>query len=129
MPARIMHEVSVIQNVLELVRQQLADEEPVRVTAIRLRVGPLAGVVADALRFAFDGAVTGTPLAGARLDIEAVSLTAWCRHCLAERDIATPQRLVCPVCEQPTPDLISGKDLELAWLEDLELKEATAHES
>lgn len=128
-PARIMHEVSVIQNVLELVQQQLADEGPVRVIAIRLRVGPLAGVVADALRFAFDGAVPGTPLEGARLDIEAAPLTAWCRHCLTDRDIATPQRLVCPVCEQPTPDLLSGRELELAWLELLELKEATAYES
>ena len=123
-----MHEISVIQNVIELVRQQLVDQGAVRVTAIRLRVGPLAGVVSDALRFAFDAAAPGTLLEGARLDLEATPLTAWCRNCLAERDVATPQRLVCPVCEQPTPDLLSGKELELAWLEIVSLDEAI-HES
>ena len=123
-----MHEISVIQNVIELVRQQLADQGPVRVTGIRLRVGPLAGVVSDALRFAFDAAAPGTLLEGARLDVEASPLTAWCRNCLAERDVATTQRLACPVCKQPTPDLLSGKELELAWLEIVSLDEAT-HES
>jgi hydrogenase nickel incorporation protein HypA/HybF len=123
-----MHEISIIQNVIELVRQQLADQEPVRVTAIRLRVGPLSGVLADALRFAFDAVVPGTLLEGARLDVEAAPLTAWCRNCLAERELASPQRLACPVCEQPTPDLLSGKELELAWLEIVALNEAI-HES
>jgi hydrogenase nickel incorporation protein HypA/HybF len=123
-----MHEISIIQNVIELVRQQLADQDPVRVTAIRLRVGPLSGVLSDALRFAFDAVVPGTLLEGARLDVEAAPLTAWCRNCLAERELASPQRLACPVCERPTPDLLSGKELELAWLEIVALNEAI-HES
>jgi len=120
-----MHEISIIQNVIELVRQQLVDQGAVRVTGVRLRVGPLAGVVPDALRFAFDAAAPGTFLDGARLDLEATPLTAWCRNCLAERDVETPQQLTCPVCQQPTPDLLSGKELELAWLEIVSLDEAT----
>src|SRR4051812_32108489 len=112
-----MHETSIIQSLIELVREQLADQGPVRVTTVRLRVGPLAGVVSEALRFAFDAVAHGTPLEGARLDVEDAPLTAWCRVCLAERKLQSPQRLQCPVCGRPTPDVLTGKELELAWLE------------
>lgn len=113
-----MHESSVIESLIELIRDQLADQGPVRVTSVHLRVGALACVAPDALQFAFAAAaVPGTPLDGARLDIEPAPLTAWCRVCMTERPIDTPQRLRCPVCDRPTPDVLSGKELELAWLE------------
>jgi hydrogenase nickel incorporation protein HypA/HybF len=121
-----MHETSIIQSLIELVQQQLADQGPVRVTSLRVRVGPLAGVVPEALRFAFDATVPGTALEGARLDVEAAPLTAWCRVCLTERTLHSPQLLRCPVCGRPTPDLLSGKELELAWLEVVDIQEQEA---
>jgi len=42
----------------------------VTVRTIHVRVGPLSGVVPQALSFAFEVAVADSPLAGARLEIE-----------------------------------------------------------
>ena len=50
--------------------------EHVSVRRVLIRIGPLSGVVPDALRFAFDVAVEGSPIAGACLDIEEVPGTA-----------------------------------------------------
>jgi hydrogenase nickel incorporation protein HypA/HybF len=120
-----MHETSIIQSLIELIREQLAEQGPVRVTSVHLRVGAMAGVVPEALQFAFAAVVLGTSLDGARLDIQAAPLTAWCRVCMTERPIDSPQRLRCPVCDRPTPDVLSGKELELAWLEIVDVNEAT----
>jgi hydrogenase nickel incorporation protein HypA/HybF len=43
----------------------------VTLLSVRVRLGPLSGVVAEALQFAFDVAAEGSPIAGARLEIEA----------------------------------------------------------
>src|SRR4051812_7818495 len=102
-----MHETSIVHSLLELIREQLAAEPgPVRVTTVRLRVGPLAGVEPAALRFAFAAATPGTAIDGARLIIEPAPLIAWCRVCMAERDIDSPQHLRCPICARPTPDVL-----------------------
>jgi hydrogenase nickel incorporation protein HypA/HybF len=119
-----MHETSIIEHIIELVGEQLAQQQgPVRVTAVRLRVGPLAGVEPEALRFAFDATIPGTLLDGAQLAIEPAPLIAWCRICLAERTLDSPQRLCCPICGRPTPDVLGGRELELAWLEVVDLNE------
>lgn len=118
-----MHEISIVQNLLTMIDEQLAGQGTVRVKTVRLRVGLLAGIVTDALRFAFEAAAPGTVVEGARLELEAVDLTVWCRVCLTERVVSSPQRMRCPVCERPTPDLIGGDELELAWLEVVDIQE------
>lgn len=89
----------------------------VRVAAVHLRLGPLSGVVEDALTFSFDVAAAGSAIEGARLVVEAVPLTVRCVPCAAERVIPTPQHLRCPVCGAPTPDVVRGTELELFALE------------
>jgi hydrogenase nickel incorporation protein HypA/HybF len=116
-----MHETSVVANLIELIHEQLSREGAVRVTAVHLAVGPLAGVAVDALRFAFDAAAPGTIIDGACLEIVTPPLTAWCRTCLATRELTDASRLVCPVCRQPTPDVTGGRELELERLEVLDL--------
>ena len=120
-----MHETSIVQNLIAMIDEQLASQGPVRVKTVRLRVGPLAGVVTDALRFAFGAAAPGTLVECARLDIENVELIVWCRVCLTERTLSSPQKMRCPVCDRPTPDVLGGSELELAWLEVVDIPQAT----
>lgn len=69
-----MHELSIAISLVEAVCDELPRlGDGVTVRAVRLRVGPLSGVVPDALAFAFDAAALETPIAGARLDIEATA--------------------------------------------------------
>jgi hydrogenase nickel incorporation protein HypA/HybF len=112
-----MHELSIA---LELVDVALAEARrlgDVRVVAVHLRAGPLSGVVPDALRFSFDIAAAGTAIEGARLEIEHDEVTVWCATCAEPRALANVQHRRCPVCDQATPDLLSGDALELTALE------------
>jgi hydrogenase nickel incorporation protein HypA/HybF len=69
-----MHELSIAMSLIDAVCDELPRlGEGVLVRRVRIRVGPLSGVVADALAFAFDVAVSESPIAGARLEIETTS--------------------------------------------------------
>ena len=111
-----MHELSIALSILDLAAEE-AERHNGRVAAVHLRLGPLAGVVREALVSAYDLAREGTPLAGARLIVEDVPLVTYCPACAAE---ITPKSLYehrCPACETPTPDLIRGRELEIVALE------------
>ena len=66
-----MHELSIALSLVDAVSEELARQgEHVTVRSVRVRIGQLSGVVADALAFAFDVAANDSPIAGARLVIE-----------------------------------------------------------
>jgi Zn finger protein HypA/HybF involved in hydrogenase expression len=50
------------------------------VERINLKVGKLAAVVPDSLKFCFEVAAKNTPLEGAILHIEEIPVTARCKH-------------------------------------------------
>jgi hydrogenase nickel incorporation protein HypA/HybF len=112
-----VHELSIAVSLVEAVCEKAESLGDVRVEAVYVRLGPLAGVVKDALLFCFDEAARGTAIEGARLEIEDVPLTVLCPICCTERELASVQHLRCPVCDQLTPDVVGGRELELAALE------------
>ena len=112
-----MHELSVAVELVELALAEARRLGDVRVVAVHLRLGPLAGVVEPALLFSFDVAAAGTALEGARLEIEHEPVVAWCVTCTQARPLASILQRRCPVCDQPTPDVVAGDSLELTRLE------------
>jgi len=111
-----MHELSLALSILDLVAEE-AERQPGRIVAVHVKLGPLAGVVPQALRSAFDLAREGTPQAATELVLEETPLVAYCSTCAAERRVASMQDLCCPACGAPTPDLASGRELEVVALE------------
>jgi hydrogenase nickel incorporation protein HypA/HybF len=112
-----MHELSIALDLIDVAAAEMARLGPVHVMSVRLRVGPLSGVVKEALIFSFDTAILGTPLDGARLHIDDVPVSVWCDTCDAERDLPDLSRRRCPICEAPTPRVVRGNELELIGLE------------
>ena len=91
-----MHEAGIAQQVIEACEVHLRRHGATHATAVGLRVGALASVDPDALRFCFDSLKAGTALAHATLTIE------W-RSRFGCACAATPVRLeakvgVCPSC-------------------------------
>jgi hydrogenase nickel incorporation protein HypA/HybF len=111
-----MHELSIALSILDVAAEH-ARRETGRVIAVHLKLGPLAGVVKDALTSAYDLAREGTSLAGADLVIEEVPVVAYCPACDAERHLQGALELCCPACGGATPDLVSGRELEVVALE------------
>lgn len=113
-----MHELSVSQSLIEIVAAQLVDEPAdARVSVVRVRIGAFAGVVPAALRSSFPIAAAGTRLDGARLEIAEVPLVVWCPRCGGERRLPGAQRLRCPDCGARTPDVRSGRELDVSSVE------------
>ena len=112
-----MHELSIAHRLVELVCDELVDEPAARVRSVRLRLGPLSGVVAQALLFAYDAATAGTPLQGSTLEVEHVAPVVFCAGCERESELPSVQLLRCPVCLAPTPDVVRGRELEIVSVE------------
>jgi hydrogenase nickel incorporation protein HypA/HybF len=66
-----MHELSVAMSFVGAICDELPQLGDVSVRSVRIRVGVLSGVGMEALMSAFDVAADGTPIAGARLIVEA----------------------------------------------------------
>jgi len=111
-----MHELSIALSLLDLVAEE-AGRRGVRVTAVHVRLGPLSGVVADALVSAFELAREGTPQERAILVIEEVPVVVSCPRCAGPRTPDSAWVLCCPTCGTPTPEILSGRELDLVALE------------
>jgi hydrogenase nickel incorporation protein HypA/HybF len=111
-----MHELSIALSLLDLVEEE-AERRGCRVAAIHLRLGPLSGVVGEALASAYELAREGTPMAETELVLKEVPIVVSCPACRAERTPASAFELRCPVCGSPTPDVIGGNELEVVALE------------
>ena len=111
-----MHELSIALSILDAVEEE-AGRHDGRIAAVHLKLGPLSGVVKDALVSAFDLAREGTPFAGAELVVVEVPVTSYCPGCATVRTLPSIQDLRCPECGTPIPEVLSGRELEVVALE------------
>jgi len=107
-----MHELALAQEIVDIARRRAGQGQVRRVT---VRVGVLAAVVPDALRFCFDLACEDTPLCGAALDIIELPARGRCRSCAAESLFDGPWA----VCGCGAGDLewLSGDELVVQSME------------
>ncbi len=117
-----MHELSIAQNIIEIVRQSVPQDELKEVTSIKLRIGEISGVVVDSLEFGFQAIISDTELEGTRLDIEKVPFVFKCNNCGTEstNDMGIT---VCPKCNSTDTKIISGLELNII---EVELKESVS---
>lgn len=110
-----MHEVSLMQNLLEVVMETARREGARRVDLIHLRIGEMSGVNIDSLSFAFEILSKGTPAQDGRLECETVPLRARCASC---GEAFHPDDLVfrCPVCGNTEIEVTAGREMEVDYI-------------
>ena len=111
-----MHELSIIESVLQTVETVALENGARAVTAIRLQVGPLGGVVPELLESAFEAARQGTLAERAVLTIEIPPLRVRCRTCGAESEPAG-LNFVCLSCASPDAEIVRGAEITLMSVE------------
>jgi hydrogenase nickel incorporation protein HypA/HybF len=104
-----MHELAITQGVVHAVTERTGSAP---VASVRLRVGRLAGVVPDAMRFCFELVTAGTPLEGARLEFEQPEGQARCRTC-GEVFVLADLVLLCS-CGSADVEVLAGRELAVA---------------
>ena len=107
-----MHELSLLLALAEQVQAEAQRHGALRVLAVELRIGSLAGVDAEALAFAFPLAMAGTAAAAAQLHITWLPAIARCRRCGHRFGVAGGVG-PCPRCHRHGADLLQGRDLHL----------------
>lgn len=112
-----MHELSLAHGIVQAAAEAAQRIGAMRVNAVNLKVGRLAGVEAGALLFSYEIAAAGTPLEGSRLQIVDVPLLVWCSHCLAEVELPEVNRFRCPACGTAAGEIRRGRELEIESLE------------
>ena len=112
-----MHELSIALAILDLAAEEAERRGGARVLGIHLRLGPLAGVVKEALVSSFEVARTDSPLVEAQLVIEDVPVTVYCPTCRGAREVVSDRQLCCRDCGTPSHGVVSGRELEVVALE------------
>ncbi|MFW5734302.1 MAG: hydrogenase maturation nickel metallochaperone HypA [Oceanidesulfovibrio sp.] len=115
-----MHEMSITQSLLEIVRQELEKHGASKLLSVHVKHGTLANVVPEAMDLAWEVLTKDSDLAGATLTLEEIPLELECCACRHRFQPESGQFLLapCPECgEELGHAVVSGKELYLDRLE------------
>lgn len=112
-----MHEMGIAMEIIKIV----TDSIPVhlknpKVEKVNLKVGKLAAVVPESLRFCFEVVSQNTPAEGALVHIEEIPVTAMCQSCGYSWTAIEPV-FICEKCNSGSVDLLSGRELDIVSIE------------
>ena len=111
-----MHELSVAQALVEQVDAVIDRHGATQVSLVRLRIGPLAGVVPELLATAFPLAAAGSRMEHAELEFTHAPIQVHCQTCGLDTEAAM-NRLLCGACGDWHTQVISGDELLLESIE------------
>ena len=121
-----MHEMGIALQIVEIATASIPpDAGDVQVEKVHLKIGKLAAVVPESLRFCFDVAIKDTALDGAQLVIEELPVVARCKDCGQQWTINEPV-FKCENCDSGSLEILSGQELDI---ESIEIAEEDPHVS
>lgn len=108
-----MHELSVARAIVQEVESSAFEHGFDTVTCVRLRIGRLSGIVADAVQFGFGIARVDTVCEHATLEIDVDPVIVWCPDGEHTVELGESEHLVfrCPEHGCATPEVLGGEDL------------------
>lgn len=111
-----MHEMSIAASLMDSIRTEALRFPDQHIAKVGVRIGALAGLDPDSLRFCFEVMVKDSDLEPLELGIDYCARRHKCEVCGESFDAAyedTP----CPRCGAADSIFVSGDELELAYLE------------
>jgi hydrogenase nickel incorporation protein HypA/HybF len=114
-----MHEMGIALQIIDIAAASVPAElraARARIARVNLKIGKLAAVVPESLRFCFEIASKDTALAGAELSIEELPVTARCRDCQETWTLEEPA-FACRACRGGNLEILSGRELDIVSIE------------
>ncbi len=107
-----MHELSLAQNIMEIVTESAKKNNVERVVEIELEIGTQSGVIMEAIKFAMDSLLPDSVAAHANIIYTEIETIAKCLECEA---LWKPETLFepCPKCGSFASDIVQGKELQI----------------
>jgi hydrogenase nickel incorporation protein HypA/HybF len=112
----IVHEVSIVEQLMEIIESTARDADLERVLKVRVNIGLMRQVVPETLRFVFDTCKKDTIANDAEIEMVFVPICAVCESCKKEFTVEE-MLFVCPSCSGVSLNIISGKELVLETME------------
>ena len=119
--------MGIASSVIEAVRKEAARHPGTLPCKVGIRIGELAAIDQEALRFCFEVIARDTDLESLQLDVEVCPRRHRCSACQREF-VVLDYDFRCPQCASLATECISGDELELAYLEVEEYGACTAGE-
>ena len=111
-----MHEVSIVEGLIGIIKETATQNDLEKVTMVSLRIGSMRQVVPDALQFAFEIVGKGTVAEGAEIRIKEIATRGRCRECGKEFPVED-YCFICASCGSGDVEVIEGKELYIDTLE------------
>lgn len=107
-----MHEMSLAENVLQIIEDAAREQAFRRVRTVVLEIGRLSAVETGAMRFCFDAVTRGSLAEGAQLEIIEISGEGCCAAC--GKTVAMQEQYgLCPECGSPHLQIVAGNQLRV----------------
>jgi hydrogenase nickel incorporation protein HypA/HybF len=112
-----MHEMGIAAEIVRIAVESIPEEMAgSKVVRVHLKVGKLAAVVSESLRFCFEIVAKATPAEGARLEIQEMAVVARCNGCDHQWEIENAV-FSCPQCRSGSIEMLSGRELDIDSIE------------
>jgi hydrogenase nickel incorporation protein HypA/HybF len=111
-----MHELSIAQNIVDILHEQMKIHNLSKIERVTLKVGALRNVVIESLSFSFGVLTSGSRLEGAHLEVEEVPMGGRCMSCGGEFTVRNWLD-DCPLCQGVRVEITSGKELDIVAIE------------
>jgi hydrogenase nickel incorporation protein HypA/HybF len=111
-----MHEMSIAQSLIDIIRQEMIKHNATALKNVRLNIGQLTAIVPDSLSFCFDVITSGTEMEGAKLIMDIIPLQGKCNSC-GETFQIQDYVFECPHCNSAAIETISGQELSIVEME------------
>ena len=111
-----MHELSIAQNIVEMIQRHIPQDEWNQVVAVKVRIGAVAGIVPDSLKFSFQAITAESALCNARLITEHIPFRVHCRTCNSTTENEDGFAM-CGDCESTDIQVLSGTELHVVEIE------------
>ncbi|MGZ8096980.1 MAG: hydrogenase maturation nickel metallochaperone HypA [Methylosarcina sp.] len=110
-----MHELSLLENVREILESEALSQNFTRVARITLEIGKLSCVEPDALRFGFDVVMKDSLAQDAELVIVESDGLGLCRQC-GRQTVMEALHDACLWCGNPFVEVLQGTEMKIKEL-------------
>ncbi len=111
-----MHELSIAQNIIEIMEDYSQRVDDKKFKAVYLEVGEMSNVLVDSLQFSFNSLIEGTKFSSAKLMVEKISVRIICKNCKTKAELVE-FNFSCKNCGSNQIEIVSGNELEISKIE------------
>ncbi|NOS76267.1 MAG: hydrogenase maturation nickel metallochaperone HypA [Methyloglobulus sp.] len=107
-----MHELSLLENVREILEEHAVSQHFSKVSKVTLEIGKLSCVEPEALRFGFDVVMKGSLAENAELIISELDGLGVCQQCGQQLVLETLYE-PCALCGSPDVKILQGREMKI----------------